>query len=433
MTVLPTYPDSNQVSDMAKLRRHLHMNPELSWLEFQTTAFLCRQLEKLGYTIRWGSDLYADLRPHNLPPSDQLDAAYQRAETNLGKDNKYLPKMEGGLTGLVATINGADNGPVFGFRLDIDALPIDEQEVDGHLPGDGGFVSTNPGVMHACGHDAHMAIGLGLAKKIAESKDKLKGKVHLFFQPAEEIGGGGVLFADLPELQEVDKFMTLHIGINNERRLICDATWVAAKVFDVRFSGRASHAGNSPQEGRNALLAACQAVQGLYALPRHGAGASRVNVGRFFSENANNVVADDARFRFEVRGANNEICDQMADGARRTIEGAALMNECTTVVDAFSEFSFQPNSPSMVAEIEKAAISLGLDEQVLSKPKQIPASEDAGYLIQAVQQRGGQAAHIILGCPVRGGHHNSLFDIDEDVMGWGVDLMAAVISNSETT
>lgn len=68
-----------------------------------------------------------------------------------------------------------------------------------------------------------------------------------------------------------------------------------------------------------------------------------------------------------------------------------------------------------------------LDDQVLAEPKQIPASEDACYMIRAVQERGGTAAHIVLGCPVRGGHHNSLFDIDEDVMGWGVDLMDAIV------
>jgi len=427
MSFLPPYPDQSAVQDIASLRQHLHKMPELSWLEFQTTAFLCQQMEELGYDIRWGKELYETRLPHNLPPAADVQAAYARAEQTLGADNPYLADMKGGHTGLVATLKGGEDGPTYGFRFDIDALPIQESCQTCHGPASLGFVSQHHGAMHACGHDAHMAIGLGLAKQLADHKAQMKGTVHFFFQPAEEVAGGGIVFAQLPELKEVDKFFTLHIGIINERKIVCDATWIAAQIFDVEIKGRASHAGNRPHEGQNALLAACQAVQGLYALPRHSAGMSRVNVGQFVSENANNVIADDVRFRFEVRGAQDEVCNHMAERAGQVINGAAAMNGCDARIHPVTRFASQPNSPDLIREIEEQAKTIGIPDGALRHPYQVPASEDASFMIRTVQDHGGQATHMVLGCPVQGGHHHERFDIDEDVLSWGCKLLGSMI------
>jgi aminobenzoyl-glutamate utilization protein A len=332
MSELPPCPDRDLMLELSETRQRFHRMPELSWTEYLTTARLCQELEALGYAVEWGDALYRE-PPGNPPDSDTDRAAWERAERALGADNRYLPGMRGNRTGLVATLEGsllaAEPGPVFGFRFDIDALPVTESQDADHLPAAEGFASEHVGIMHACGHDGHLTIGLGLARRLAASRARWAGKVHFFFQPAEEVAGGGVLFAGLPQMAEVERFLTLHLGIVDRYRIIFDATWIAARIYDVVFHGRASHAGNAPQDGRNALLAACQAVQALYTLPRHSAGMSRVNVGRFSSDNAHNVIADEVRFRYEVRGADNDICDFMAAAAEQVLDGAARMNGVT--------------------------------------------------------------------------------------------------------
>jgi len=431
MSELPPCPDRDLMLELSETRRRFHRTPELSWTEYLTTAQLCEELEALGYTVQWGGALYRE-PPGNPPDSDTDRAAWERAERVLGAGNRYLPGMRGNRTGLVATMEGVGPGRVYGLRFDIDALPINESPEMGHRPATEGFASEHAGIMHACGHDGHLTIGLGLARRLAASRDRWKGRVHLFFQPAEEVAGGGAVFAGLPQLAEVERFLTLHLGILDRYRIVFDATWIAARIYDVVFRGRASHAGNAPQDGRNALLAACQAVQGLYALPRHSGGMSRVNVGRFRSDNAQNVIADEVRLRYEVRGADNVICDFMADAAEQVLDGAARMNGVAWERSVFAEFSSYPNSRDLAESVAANALALGLPEALLQDSFLVSASEDAGFLIQKVREQGGQATHLILGSPVGGGHHSPTFDFDEELLGWGVLLFESLVLNNDS-
>ncbi|NVK44381.1 MAG: amidohydrolase [Oceanospirillaceae bacterium] len=426
MSELPPCPDAALMRELSETRRGFHREPELSWTEYQTTAKLCQALEGLGFDIVWGASLYPRA-PGNPPDRDTDRQAWERAEQALGSDNPYLTAMRNNRTGLVATLDGNGPGRVFGFRFDIDALPITESEDPAHPPSAQGFASQHPGIMHACGHDGHLTIGLGLARRLAASRDRWSGRVHLFFQPAEEVAGGGAVFADLPQLAEVDLFTTLHLGILDRYRIVFDATWIAARIYDVVYRGLSSHAGNAPQAGRNALLAACQAVQGLYALPRHSAGMSRVNVGRFRSDNAHNVIADEVRFRYEVRGGDNAICDFMAEAAERVLDGAARMHGVDWERSVFAEFSSYPNSRALAERIAALALALGLPEALLQESFQVSASEDAGFLIQRVREQGGEATHLVLGSPVGGGHHSPTFDFDEQLLGWGVLLFERLV------
>ncbi|GGO83009.1 peptidase M20 [Marinobacterium nitratireducens] len=427
MSELPPCPDVALMRDLSETRRRFHRTPELSWTEYQTTARLCEELESLGFAVEWGQRLYA--RAPGNPPDPETDArAWQRAEQALGADNRYLAAMQSNRTGLVATLDGSGPGRVFGFRFDIDALPISESDAAAHVPAAEGFASAYPGIMHACGHDGHLTIGLGLARRLAASRGRWNGRVHLFFQPAEEVAGGGAVFAELPQLAEVQLFTTLHLGILDRYRIVFDATWIAARIYDVVYRGLASHAGNAPQAGRNALLAACQAVQGLYALPRHSAGMSRVNVGRFRSDNAHNVIADEVHFRYEVRGGDDAICDFMAEAAERVLEGAARMNGVEWQRSVFAEFSSCPNSRALAERIAGLAQGLGLPQALLQDSFQVSASEDAGYLIRRVREQGGEATHLILGSPVGGGHHSPTFDFDEQLLGWGVLLFERLVT-----
>ncbi|MFT5719730.1 MAG: aminobenzoyl-glutamate utilization protein A [Motiliproteus sp.] len=404
---------------VSAFRQDFHRHPELSWCEFRTTAVLCRELQRLGFELSWGKTLWGDLRPHNLPPAEQLESAYRQAWQELGDDDPYLADMVGGYTGLVARLRCPKAGPHQAFRFDIDALPVTESGTCGHRPQEAGFASTFEGKMHACGHDGHMATGLGLARLLFERRDSLKGQFTLFFQPAEEVAGGGVHFARLPQLQDVQRFYSVHLGIVDRPVLVCDATWIAGSVFDVEMQGRSAHAGNNPEFGRNALLAACQAVTGLYGIARHSDGVSRVNVGGMSSDNANNVIADVTRFCFEVRGASNEIRDYMQARARQVIEGAAAMQEVEVSISLRTQFENHPNNPQLARWIKEQALEFGLEPEEVQDAYQVPASEDATYMTQVVNDQGGQGCHLVFGCPVKGGHHNPGFDLPDQLVAWG--------------
>lgn len=407
------------VLDYVRARRHdFHRHPELSWCEFRTTAVLCRELAQMGFSVRWGRPLWGELRPHNLPPREQLDAAFAAARAELGEGDPYLAEMAGGFTGLVAELD-CGGGPHQAFRFDIDALPVQESGGCDHSPCGAGFASVVDGRMHACGHDGHMAVGLGLARLLAEHKAALKGRFTLLFQPAEEVAGGGVHFARLPQLQGADRLYSVHVGIVDRPVLVCDATWIAGSVFEVVFRGRPAHAGNNPHYGRNALLAACQSVTALYGIARHGGGASRVNVGAMHADNPNNIICDEARLRFEVRGADNGIRDYMAQRARQVIEGAAAMQEVTVEITPLTRFENHPNHPALAAWIKEQALAFGLGAGDIQDSYQVPASEDATFMTRAVNEGGGQACHLLFGCPVVGGHHNSRFDIPDPLLAWG--------------
>jgi len=404
---------------VSEFRQDFHRHPELSWCEFRTTAVLCRELEKLGFDVSWGKALWGDLKPHNLPPAEQLEESYRQALQALGDDDPYLADMRGGYTGLVAQLMCSENGPRQAFRFDIDALPVTESDACSHLPHEAGFSSTAEGKMHACGHDGHMATGLGLARIISERREELKGQFTLFFQPAEEVAGGGVHFAKLPQLQDVQRFYSVHLGIVDRPVLVCDATWIAGSVFDVVMKGRSAHAGNNPEFGRNALLAACQAVTGLYGIARHSDGVSRVNVGGMSSDNANNVIADEARFCFEVRGASNEIRNYMEARARQMVEGAAAMQEVDVIISPRTRFENHPNHAHLARWIKEQAIDFGLQLEEVQDAYQVPASEDATFMTRVVNDQGGQGCHLVFGCPVKGGHHNPTFDIPDHLVAWG--------------
>jgi aminobenzoyl-glutamate utilization protein A len=404
---------------VSEFRHEFHRYPELSWCEFRTTAVLCRELERLGFEVTWGKALWAELIPHNLPATEQLEDAYRKAQQLLGDDDPYLADMRGGYTGLVAQLNCSEGGLHQAFRFDIDALPVKESGSCSHLPQTAGFASCYEGKMHACGHDGHMATGLGLARMISERREELKGRFTLFFQPAEEVAGGGVHFAKLPQLRDVQRFYSMHMGIVDRPVLVCDATWISGSVFDVVMKGRSAHAGNNPEYGRNALLAACQAVTGLYGIARHSDGASRVNVGNMHSDNANNVIANEARFRFEVRGANNEIRDFMEKRAKAVIEGAAVMQEAEGLISCYTVFESHPNHPQLSRWIREQALEFGLRPEAVQDSYQVPASEDATFMTRMVNDQGGQGCHLIFGCPVKGGHHNREFDIPDNLLAWG--------------
>jgi len=148
--------------NMIATRRDLHRHPEMGWLEFRTASLVAQRLADLGVALQLGQQVIATDARMGVPPDTELDAAFERAKDQ-GAAKAWIKPLRGGYTGVVGTIENGD-GPTIALRFDMDALGVQETTDDRHRPAREGFVSVNPGVMHACGHDAHVAAGLGLAE-----------------------------------------------------------------------------------------------------------------------------------------------------------------------------------------------------------------------------------------------------------------------------
>lgn len=196
---------------MTEWRRDFHLHAESGWLEFRTASKVAEVLDGLGYQLALGRDVIdADSRM-GLPDEETLAQAFQRARAQ-GAPERWLPAFEGGFAGVVATLDTGRPGPTLAFRVDMDALDLNEQHDDSHRPHRDRFASCNDGMMHACGHDGHTAIGLGLAHVLKEYAAQLNGTMVLIFQPAEEGTRGARAMVAAGVLDEVDYFTAIHIG-----------------------------------------------------------------------------------------------------------------------------------------------------------------------------------------------------------------------------
>lgn len=344
---------------------------------------------------------------------------------------QWLPHFSGGFTGLVATLDTGRPGPVIGYRVDMDALDLNEQLTDDHRPFREGFASCNAGMMHACGHDGHTTIGLGLAQVLMAMREQLCGTIKIVFQPAEEGTRGGKSMADAGVVDDVDYFTAIHIGTGVPRgHVVCgNDTFMATTKLDVTYRGIASHAGGRPEEGRNALLAAAQATLGLHAIPRHSAGSSRINVGVLQAGTGRNVVPSRATLKVETRGSTNEVNDFVYQHALKVIEGAAHMHGVEVDVALMGAAQSSKPSPAWVAFIHQQAEQVPALTHIIDSQTDAAGSEDATYLMERVKAHGGLASYVVFGTDLSAGHHNEKFDFDESVMTVAVTTLALLALN----
>ena len=247
--------------EMIQLRRDFHKHPESGWTEFRTTARIIDELEKLGLTVQYGPSIHVREKMFGLPKEDVLEACWQRAMSETGRPD-LVEAMKGGYTGCLTVIEGALPGPTVGIRVDIDCNDVEEAEDPKHPPCALGFRSTHPKCMHACGHDAHGAIGVGVAKLLCACKDQLRGRVLLVFQPGEEGLRGAASLTAAGHFSQCDYFFGGHVGLLDGLGVGTVAAgghgFLASTKFDAMFHGVPSHAGAAPEQGRNALAAAAQ-------------------------------------------------------------------------------------------------------------------------------------------------------------------------------
>ncbi|MDR3591801.1 MAG: amidohydrolase [Negativicutes bacterium] len=406
-------------------RRDFHRYAEAAWTEFRTAAAVADALTALGYQVQAGAEVVAAEAMMGVPPDRELQEHMQRA-LEQGANPAWVEKMRGGRTGVVGILEFAKPGPTVALRFDMDANDVAETEEPGHRPCREGFASVNKGVMHACGHDGHTAVGLTVAEMLANLRDELSGRIKLIFQPAEEGVRGAKAMMVKGVVDDVDVILGMHFGINLRKtgQVACRTEgFLATTKLDAEFSGVPAHAGAAPETGRNALLAAAAATLNLHAISRHSQGASRINVGVLTAGSGRNVIPARALLKLETRGATSAINEYMVGEAVRIIEAAAAMYDVKLAVSEMGGAAGCENDPELVARVRQVAQRLNLFTSILPAGN-IGGSEDCTYLMERVQQHGGKAAYIMVGTELAAGHHDDRFDFNEDALVFASALLA---------
>jgi aminobenzoyl-glutamate utilization protein A len=412
---------------LVSLRRTLHRHPEPAWREFWTTARIVAELESIGVDdLLVGPDLLESDARMGVPDSEELAAWRDRAR-EAGADPALLERLDGGHTGAIAVLDGERDGPTIALRVDIDGLPRAESDDPDHVPAAEGFRSET-GAMHACGHDAHATIGLGVIAALSDRD--FAGQLKVLFQPAEEVVGGAAPVAERGHLDDVDYLLALHIGLDHPTGEVVAGVegFLAVSQFRAEFTGESAHAGGHPGQGRNAVQAMATAVQNLYAIPRHEDGATRVNAGDVGGGTASNIVPESAYIEGEVRGETTELMEYMRERADGVLDHAAEMHDCEVEVGTAGQAPSAENDPELVDVVEAVAGRTDGVSSVL-RHDDLGGSEDATYLMRRVQDHGGTAAFVCVGTDHPGGHHTATFDVDEDSLPVGVAVLADTITH----
>jgi len=410
---------------LQSLRRDLHRRPEPAWCEFYTTARIVEELGEIGVDELYvGRDALATESRAAVPDGETIADWHDRA-SEAGAPEDVLGELEGGYTGAIAVLHRGE-GPTVALRVDIDGLPREESDDPEHLPAREGFRSVNEGAMHACGHDAHATIGLGVLRAISESD--FRGTFKVIFQPAEERIAGGEPIAESGHLDDVDALLAVHVGLDHPTGEVVAGIddFLAVSHFEARFAGESAHAGGHPNRGRNAVQAMATAIQNLYAIPRHEDGATRVNAGKVAGGTATNIVPEGAVIEGEVRGATTDLMEYTREHAERMLESAAGMHDCSVAVEHGGQAPSATSDDEVVDAVAGVAGDHAAVDSVVRRDE-LGGSEDASYLMRRVQERGGVAGYVCIGTDHPGGHHTATFDVDEDSLPIGVDVLAGAV------
>ncbi len=368
-------------------RRDFHRHPELGFSEFRTGRIVAETLEALGYQV----------------------------QRNVGR------------TGVVGLLQGAKPSPVVMLRFDMDALPIQEEnEVE--------YASQNAGVMHACGHDGHTAIGLGVATLLARHRDELAGQVKLVFQPNEEgtndSNGAPAMIADgALKSPRPDVLFGLHVwnSLDLGKAIVHPgAMMAAADIFRIRVVGRGGH-GAIPQQTVDPVLVASHIVVALQSIVSRNVPPMQpavLTVGSIQAGTAFNVIPPTAEMVGTVRTFDNDVQNLVENRLRR------ISGQIAAAFGAEAEVTYQRVTPLLVNAPVPTTFMQQIAGQVLGTANVVAGEpsmggEDVAYFLQEVP-----GCFFFLGSRnVSKGkvysHHHPLFDIDEDALPLGVAILTA--------
>ena len=376
---------AKNISDsLIKIRRDFHTYPEISGHEIRTGEKVAEQLKELGYEVR---------------------------------------ERVGG-QGVIGVLKGKLPGRTVALRADMDALQIKEAN-------DVCYKSKNEGVMHACGHDTHMTMLLGAARLIAENKEKMSGEVRLIFQPAEEMSpvGGSRKMIEAGALEGADAIFGLHVwpDLPHGKVGIKGGPLMAASDhFTVTIKGKSCHAAQ-PNEGIDAVLMGTQyvqAIQSVISRETNPIDSAVITVGRFNAGSRYNIVAESCELEGTCRTFNPDVRDHIESQMKKILDGICMMHGTTGSLNYERGYMAVVNDDKMAAEIKASAVRLFGESEVVDLSAPSMCAEDFAFYLK---EKPG--AFVWLGTGMGEGKtyplHNSLFDVDEDILWRGAAVLAA--------
>ncbi|QYJ16405.1 Hippurate hydrolase [Rubrobacter xylanophilus DSM 9941] len=365
--------------EIVALRREIHREPELGFETAKTAAKVLAALEGLPLEV----------------------------ETGVAQN------------GVVATLRGAEDGPVVGLRADMDALPIREET---GLP----FASEVEGRMHACGHDGHTSMLVGAARVLSGMRERLAGEVRFLFQPAEEGGGGGRVMVEEGALEGVDWVYALHLWPGLPFGVASTAggpTMAAADAFEITVRGRGGH-GAMPHLTADAVVSAAHVVAALQTLVSREADPTEpavLTVGQIEAGSAFNIIPESARLTGTVRTVDEELRRRMPRRIEELARGVARGMRAEASLEYTFSYPVTRNDPEAAGFALGVASELFGEEAAVEASRPSMAAEDFAFMLEAVP-----GAYIWLGVGDVPGLHTPRFSFDERVLPRGAALLAAL-------
>ena len=367
-----------------ELRRDFHRHPELGFQEVRTASIVARELTELGLEVSSGI-----------------------AET-----------------GVVALIEGAQPGPVVLLRFDMDALPIKEET-------GAEYASQNVGVMHACGHDGHTAVGLTIARLLHAHRQDLKGTVKLVFQPAEEGLGGAPRMVAEGVLENPRPDVTLAMHVWNEKPV----GWIgvtpgpamaAAEKFKLLITGKGGH-GAAPHLAVDPVLASAHVITALQSIVARNVAPLQtavISVTTVHGGEAFNVIPPQVEMQGTIRTFEPEVREMVLRRFREVVEATAASLGCQAQIE------LEALTPAVINDAKAAALVQRLVPDVLpfadlDVSNRTMGSEDMAYMMREVP---GCFVFVGSSNPEKGldaPHHHPRFDIDERALVYGAALLAS--------
>ncbi len=366
------------------LRRDFHRHPELGFKEVRSAEIIARELSALEIEVKIGV----------------------------------------GETGVVGLLHGQQPGRVVLLRFDMDALPVMEET-------GAEYASLNPGVMHACGHDSHMAIGLTVARLLAAHSHDFNGTVKLMFQPGEEgLGGaqrmiaGGVL--DNPQPQVA---LAMHVWNDQPVGWIGvtpGPAMAAADTFQINIIGKGGH-GASPHLANDPVVAAAQLVNAMQTITSRNVSplqAAVVTIASIHAGEAFNVIPSEAVLTGTLRTFETSVRDTVISRFGQIVENVAHAFGCEAHYEVKSITPAVVNDPAVTSRVQQVVRNL-LPQVDLDTHEITMGSEDMAFIQQKIP-----GCYIFIGSANHANgldapHHNAKFDIDESILPIGAGLMSA--------
>lgn len=376
------------------LRRDFHMHPELGFTEIRTGGIVAKELEALGIEVTKG----------------------------VGK------------TGVVGLLEGGKPGPTLLLRFDMDALPITEDT-------GAEYSSTNPGIMHACGHDGHTAIGLTVAKILNEHKNELKGNIKFCFQPSEEgtngeeIGGALMMMRDgVLENPKVEKTLSLHLWNDKPLGWIHVAqgpVMAGAELFIIKLTGKGGH-GAAPATTIDPVVCAAQIITALQTIVARNIEPLKpavISVTSIHSGTAFNVIPQTAELLGTIRSFDDQVRKLVLERFEQIVRGIASSMGCEVEITIKQVTAPVINHEEVAASVFDTAKNLFPATEISTHAYLTMGAEDMGYM-----QEKANGCYFFIGSANQEknldyGHHHPKFDFDEQALVSGTALMAAAAAD----